>query len=181
MRFSNISLLCSYHTTNRDWESVCWPCRERTHVQYICAVSIWVFSFSWPQVGQNPCRCFIYGSLPCTYSTSRLSLSKQLTSSAVDMDHLRQSDEPLPKGTLCTHRQANCHERNEKRNKPKRTRMHTVGQWFLATGSWPCTGLCCGCNRAAEMLCDKRRQLLRKGQLVQLLSLRIDDFRTGPL
>lgn len=52
--------------------------------------------FSWPQVGQNPCRCFIYGSLPCTVSPSRLSLSKQLTSCAVDMNHLRQSDEPLP-------------------------------------------------------------------------------------
>lgn len=58
--------------------------------------------FSWPQVGQNPCRCFIYGSLPCTYSLSRLSLSKQLTSYAVDMDHLRQSDEPLPK-VHCAH------------------------------------------------------------------------------
>lgn len=141
--------------------------------------------FSWPQVGQNLSRCFIYGTLPRTNSPSRLSLSKQLTCGAVGMYHLRQSDEPLPDGTLCTHTQG-THTVMRKMRGETSPRGITYILWvtdFRRPGFDLVLGwsvLCCASSwtdimwQKSDNLCINYNSL----QVVQLLSSGISVWRT---
>lgn len=109
-----------------------------------------------------------YGSLCYVHSPSGLSLCKQLTSNAVDTDHLRQFDDPHT-DMLCTYTCIKWWDIKKERCKI----IHTVGQWSLTMRVWPVKDLCC-CIWPTKTPCDKRGWLLHEQidsmQSVQLLS-----------